>query len=185
MLALAAVLVAAGPLRADEKRTREELTNFLLGAEYSQWLVGAISQIADKKEIDRYLELSTDEQAREFIDRFWAERAPKGDFAVWPGRGPRDVFRRRAQEADRLYTEGVTLGRRTDRGTIYVLYGEPAEVTYEIDEEPPYDSIEVWRYDKKAAKGLDGRRPKSHYRFVEEDGLTVTYRQRLSMRNRM
>lgn len=152
-------------------RSAEQLTNFLLGPEKSLWLVGPISRIASDDEIDRYLRLSSDEAAAAFIEDFWARR--RTTQAVWPATQPEGIFETRALEADRLYSEGPRQGRRSDRGTIHVLYGPPDEVRYEVAVRPGLGPIEVWVYPKKAEKGLDGERPERYYYFVKRGEYTV------------
>ena len=171
-LALAGGLTLAEPAEAKKKpRPREELTNFLLGPELSLWLVGAIGRIASNEEIDRYLQLSSDEQAEAFIEEFWSRR--RSADAVWPAKQPQGIYEARAREADRRFSEGARQGRRSDRGTIHILYGEPEEVKYEVASRPGANTIEVWVYPKKGEKGLDGRSPDRYYYFAKRGEYTV------------
>lgn len=169
-------LLVASPLAAKKSRDRspEELTNFLLGPEYSQWLVGAVARIASEEEIRAYLQLTDAAAAAAFVDEFWQRR--RSADAVWPADQPRAQFETRAREADRRFSEGARLGRRSDRGTIFILYGEPQEVRYELSarrgpREPK--PIEVWEYPKDAPKGLDGERPERFYYFIQMGDETV------------
>ena len=85
------------------------------------------------------------------------------------------MFEQRAQESDRRFTEAGYRGRRTDRGVLFVLHGEPAEIDYEINplaEGPP---LEVWSYPADAPVGLDGRRPRPRYSFYKPGDLTVLF----------
>ncbi len=114
-----------------------------------------------------------DAAATAFIDRFWAKRDPDPER---PGNPVREQAEQRATEADRRFTEAGYAGRRTDRGTIFVLYGEPGEVTHEPGDfkgEPP---VEVWTYPESAAAGVDGKRPEPRYRFVQQGDLTILLR---------
>jgi GWxTD domain-containing protein len=149
------------------------LTNFALGADYAQWLVGPVARIASPREIREFLSLVDDESAAAFVESFWAKRVDPEN--PWPDQQPEAVFERRAGEADKRFTEGVTLGRRTDRGEIHIVYGPPEEIDYESDPESRYGPIEVWRYGRKAARGLDGARPKNVYRFAKTGELTQFY----------
>ena len=172
--ALALSLALPGELAAKKRKPRapEELTNFLLGPDYARWLVGPISHIASDSEIESYLRLDSDQAAAEFIEAFWADR--RSPEVVWPAPQPQGVFETRAREADTLYTEGSLSGRRSDRGTVYILYGEPAEVRYEVAARPGLGPIEVWVYPKDAERGLDGETPKRYYYFVKKGEHTVT-----------
>lgn len=172
-LVVALMLALPAELEAKKKkvRSREELTNFLLGPERSLWLVGAIGRIATDDEIDRYLRLTSDEEAETFIQEFWAGR--RSEKSVWPAAQPQGIYETRAREADRRFTEGARLGRLSDRGIVHILYGPPEEVRYEVAARPGIGPIEVWVYPKKAEKGLDGERPKRYYYFVRQGEYTV------------
>jgi GWxTD domain-containing protein len=165
------LLLLVPGLQAAREPSIGELTNFALSPELSQWLVGSISRIASESEVRQYLELDDDAAARAFIEDFWRRR--HSDEITWPDQQPRAVFERRAEEADRLYSEGINLGRRTDRGEIHVLYGPPAEKRYESDLDSRLGPMEVWEYDRKSERGLDGKRPKRFYRFVKSGETTV------------
>ena len=63
-----AIVWAASVTDAAAKKKRkspgpEELTNFLLSPDRSQWLIGAISKMATPEEIEAYLALTSDEEA--------------------------------------------------------------------------------------------------------------------------
>lgn len=166
--AAAAMPAAAGRPKQDDL----ELINPLLGPEHSQWLVGPISWMASKKEIDGYLLLTSDEQAEGFIKEFWQSRNPypeRSDNAL------RREFEERIAEADSQYQEGGLPGYRTPRGTVFVLYGEPEKVDYEVAPDPLDPLIEVWKYGKDAEKGLDGERPDRVYRFIKRGEVTRFY----------
>lgn len=178
---LALALLIAGPALADRpKYEKFELINPLLGPEYAQWLLGPISWIATKKEIEEYQAVTSDEEAARFIEEFWAERDP---VPQRPDNPLRETFRERVEEADDLYAEGGLPGHRTDRGILHVVYGEPEEVDYQVSPEPGDPLLEVWIYPKDAPEGLDGSRPSRTYRFVKRGELTRFFDQ-LSARER-
>lgn len=172
-LALALALPAAVAAAKKKKAPREasELTNFLLSPRYSQWLLGAVSRIATGAEIEAYLRLTDDEAAVAFIDEFWTGR--RSPDIVWPSPQPRELFESRAREADDQFSEGTHLGRRSDRGTIFILYGAPEETEYESSTEKNRPSYEVWRYPKSSEPGLDGERPEREYFFIKRGERTV------------
>lgn len=173
VLALALLLVVVAPLSAGRPDyERYELINPFVSPEYSQWLLGAIAWMADEKEIEAYLALTDDEAAAEFIEAFWAERDP---YPKRPDNPLREEYEERAEKADSLYAEAGYPGRRTPRGIIYTLYGEPEEVDYQVAPDPQDPLIEVWIYPKKAEKGLDRERPDRSYRFIKRDELTRFY----------
>jgi GWxTD domain-containing protein len=153
-------------------RSAADLTNPFLGPERSSWLIGPIARIATKEEIDAFLALQDDAQAAQLIEQFWAKRDPNPDK---PGNPLRVAFDERSAAADRLFTEAGYRGRRTDRGSIFILYGPPTKTDFEISpsrDEPP---VETWTYNPTSPAGLDGRKPASLYRFIKRGDLTVTY----------
>ncbi len=174
-LALLLLLGGLSPASAAKRKSRspEDLTNFLLSPRYSQWLVGPIAWMVSEKEIDVYLGLQKDEEAAAFISDFWRRR---GGSSLIPGQGPRALFDARVEEADRLFGEGINKGHRTDRGTVFVLYGEPEEIRFEVAPMGRGEFLEIWEYSKSADKGLDNRKPERIYRFVNDDGRTILYR---------
>jgi GWxTD domain-containing protein len=154
---------AFGLLVAAAVAGQAELINPFLGPEYARWLVGAVGEIASDSERDEFLLLEEDEDARRFVESFWAQ----------PSRsGIRDLYQSRYAEADRRFAEGVYPGGRTDRGAIFVLYGEPEAIEYEEFRDIEEPDVEIWRYTKQADLGLDGKKPKRTYRFVKVGDLT-------------
>ncbi|MEE8367954.1 MAG: GWxTD domain-containing protein [Thermoanaerobaculia bacterium] len=173
-LLVSLVLLCASGTRAakPKKYSPEDLINIFLSPEYSRWLVGPTARIASEGEIEQFLELMEDDAAGEFIERFWEERARGTE---WPAPPPRAIFERRARQADIVYSESASLGRRTDRGMILVLYGSPAQSGFEISPRRGESPIEVWVYPRDAPKGLDGQTPERYYRFQKRGDLTEFY----------
>ena len=170
---LLGILAGCGSGGAAAPSTRPaDLVNTNLGPDYASWLVGPIARMATPEEIETYSHLSGDFAAGDFIEGFWSRRDPDPE---QPGNPMRLTFERRAAAADRQYGEGGVLGRRTARGTVYVLYGKPEEVSFEV---APRDgsAIEVWTYAEDAPPGLDGKRPAHFYWFHKEGGITTFYR---------
>jgi len=153
-------------------RDRADLTNPFLGPEYTGWLIGPVSRLATPEEIQAFQAITTDEQAGQFVEAFWAKRDPNGDA---PGNPVRQAFEQRADHADRAFTEAGYRGRRTDRGAVFILYGPPKKLDYEVSPSPGEPPLEVWIYDETSPSGLDGRRPANLYRFIKRGDLTVTY----------
>jgi len=148
-----------------------DLTNPFLGPEYSGWLIGPVARLAKPDEIKAYLALHDDGEAAPFIQRFWERRNPN------PSHGNPLLarFEERADVADKKYSEAGVLGRRTDRGTIFILYGPPAKGGFEVARRPADPPIEVWQYGANAPAGLGGMHPDPFYRFTKRGDLTVLY----------
>lgn len=170
LLLLLAASAAAG--KRPKRQSLEELMNPLLSPQHALWLAGPISWMASEEEIGAYTRLTEDSQAEAFIEEFWRRRDPEPRY---PRNPARELFEERAAEADRLFREAGIPGRRTDRGTIYVLYGPPAEEDYEISQHPDDPPTLIWKYPADAPEGLDGERPERFYRFIKREELTTFY----------
>jgi GWxTD domain-containing protein len=170
-LALLALACASGGSTPGVGQSLADLTNPSLGPDYAQWLVGPISFLATTEEVPAYLALQDDEAAEAFIVRFWDRRNPghKEQNAL------RDLFEKRGAEADRLYSEAGFEGRRTDRGTIHVIYGAPKKIEFDAPRGPREAPVEVWTYGPDAKTGLNDRKPSPRYRFMKRGDLTVFY----------
>ena len=131
------------------------------------------------EEVNAYLALREDAAATAFIESFWTARDPNPARA---GNPLRELFEQREREADRRFSEAGYLGRRTDRGRTFVLYGEPKEIDHEIHPLPGEPPLERWDYDPATTPGLDRRRPLPAYRFVKRGDLTVLFTVPLSQR---
>lgn len=158
-----------------------ELINPLLRPELSQWLVGPISWIASEKEIEEYLLITSDETAEKFIEEFWAQRDP---YPQRPDNPARKLYEERMEDAAEEYAEAGQPGWKTPRGRIFVTYGEPDEVDYEVAPDPGDPLIEVWLYEKGAEKGLDGNKPDRRYRFIKRGELTEFYQRQSTIDRR-
>ena len=174
-----ALLTASAEAKKNKKKKKassvslEELFNPLLGPDYSHWLVGPIYELATESEIAEFLDLVSDDEATAFVEGFWKTRNEGTGFFE---DSPQEIFEQRAVEADKRYTEGMFPGRRTPRGTLLILYGEPEEIDFESPEKVGGPPLEVWKYSKEdAEEGLNGETPKENYRFIELDGKTVRY----------
>ena len=160
-LVLALVLGAtSAAVTADslERLHPDDLINPFLGPAYTSWLVGPVGQLADEEERTLFLLLESNEEAAAFVEEFWSRRdgALKRQFEV------------RATEADKRYSESGLLGRRTDRGMVYVLFGDPEKTEWEEHRNIDDPNIELWTYAKGTGKGLNGKKPSRRYRFARD-----------------
>lgn len=170
---LVLTVLAAWPAGAKKPSAPEDLFNPFIGVDYSYWLVGAIAELASEAEITEYLGLQSDHAAQLFIDRFWSERNKRTEAFK---KTPQQLFEQRSFEADKRFSERTYPGRRTDRGKIFVLFGEPQKIEFESPKEVGTPTLEVWSYKKYEGVSLTGNKPEKQYRFVEIEGQTVFYR---------
>lgn len=97
---------------------------------------------------DQWKNLETDDERRAFVTKFWDRRDPT------PGTSDnefREIYMRRVQTAARRYPGSVP-GYMTDRGKVYIIYGEPREQAMRPatnTERQPVDTGTdiLWRYD--------------------------------------
>ncbi len=141
-----------------ERLNPDDLINPFLGPAHTRWMVGPIGQLADEEERTLFLLLESSEEAEGFVEQFWSRR----DGAL------KRQFAQRAAEADKRYSESGLLGRRTDRGMVYVLFGDPEKTEWEEHRDIDDPNIELWIYPKSAAKGLNGKKPARRYRFARD-----------------
>ena len=177
LLLLLLPLLAVGCGGGASTRSKMELINPALGPDYSSWMAGAAARLATTEEIDEYITLADDQQAAAFIERFWKRHDPTPGKPVNP---LREAFETRSAAADHLYSESGQIGRRTDRGVLYVLYGLPKKIDHEVSPIRNGPPLEVWIYGTDAPSGLNGQRPNPLYRFVKSGDLTVLYNGRVT-----
>lgn len=175
LLLLVAVADCATAAKRDKRPTiprpsSHEWINPLLGLEHAQWLVGARAWMATPEEVEKFMSLTDDAEAERFERAFWQRR--DGDASTLFG-GLEQTFDERSDAADDRFGEGARPGRKSDRGAIYVLYGEPEEIEFETSAEPREPTLEVWSYPRDAEPGLDGREPPRRLFFEQAaDGRT-------------
>lgn len=103
----------------------------------------AARYICRKEDEKIFSKLSTPEAKREFLSQFWGEvESGKRGFTDVT----RAVYVDRVTIANQRYRQFGKEGWRTDRGRIYILYGEPSDIErYPMsDNAKPY---EIWQYD--------------------------------------
>lgn len=95
-----------------------------LSSEYADWADGPQGWLLTDAERAQFEALSSDDEARDFIELFWAKRDPDLSTRV---NEFRMEFEGRVQGADNHWTQGDTPGSLTDRGKTLILMGAPTE----------------------------------------------------------
>lgn len=98
--------------------------------------------IAEKFEIDEYKKLDSIDKKREFLFNFWKKRdeSPETQSNEF-----KKIYLSRVEISNSKYKFLSTSGFKTDRGRVYILYGEPDEIDRfpnETDTKP----YEIWAY---------------------------------------
>jgi len=158
LVLLVAVLLAAA-LDAGQPPPKPQLS-----AAHKAWLEDEAVYIITATEKSVFMKLWTDRERELFIEAFWKQRDPT------PGT-PENEFKtehfRRIAYADRvLGRETSRPGRKTDRGRIHIILGEPQDIERYEGKSSTYDT-EVWFYQGKTALGLP---PAFYVVFFKESG---------------
>jgi GWxTD domain-containing protein len=95
-----------------------------LGDAYKTWLEYDVVYIITGAERNAFLTLHTNEEREAFISQFWDRRNPTPDAAE--NKFKQEHFRRIAYANEHF--ESSAPGWKTDRGRIYILWGEPDSV---------------------------------------------------------
>jgi GWxTD domain-containing protein len=120
-----------------------------LGLSLAEWYAGPVRYLLTKEEDKEVRRLETDDERMEFVRRFWARRDPTPET---PENEARELLWRRVLEANRLFTDTIKEGWRTDRGRTYILLGPPDE--REVDPMPQAGRGEIrWVYRSSPARG--------------------------------
>jgi len=175
LLSLSANL-AFGEQKTDKER-REESESY-----YKKWLQEDVVYIISEEEKKVFKDLSTDEEREKFIEQFWYRRdtdprTPENEF--------KEEHYRRVAYANERFASGIP-GWKTDRGRIYIVFGQPAEIEAypsggSYDRQPHegggFTSVypfERWRY-----RHLDGIGDDVEIEFVDKS-MSGEYRIALS-----
>jgi len=95
-----------------------------------RWLLeteAIIPFLIQGEEQDRFLALGPGARER-YIEAFWTRHDP----TPGPGNATREEFDRRVDYANANFTTNIEPGMRTDRGRVYIKYGEADEIRREV-----------------------------------------------------
>ncbi|HWR35605.1 MAG TPA: GWxTD domain-containing protein [Clostridia bacterium] len=110
---------------------------------YRDWLQREVTYIITREEKDAFVKLPSDAARDTFIQRFWEIRNPSPGA---PSNEFKDEHYRRLAYADQFFgRDAGTPGWRTDKGRIYILFGEPQQKApyYGLNKVRP---MEIWFY---------------------------------------
>jgi GWxTD domain-containing protein len=136
-------LACAQSSAARSVAAQDETSNSKMHEAYKKWLDEDVRWIVTKEETEQFVKLSTDEERNQFIKQFWERReeqvanGAKTDF--------RGEYYRRIAYANQHFAAGIP-GWKSDRGRIYIVYGQPDSIDSHpggIGDVKPW---EVWHY---------------------------------------
>jgi len=143
---LSVILALAAPAAAGQKAAKPKLPDT-----YAKWLEDEVVDIIAPMEREVFLKLQTDRERDLFIEAFWKQRDPNPDT---PENEAKTEHYRRLAHVDRYYgRDAPRPGRKTDRGRIYVILGEPRDIQRFEGKSSTYDT-EIWFYQGKTDVGL-------------------------------
>jgi GWxTD domain-containing protein len=144
-IAAAAMLAPTAALPAQDERIAR------LPADARSWLQDEVAYIITDREREAFLLLETIDERKAFIDAFWRRRDP---IPATPQNELKDEHYRRLEHADRHFQEIASrAGRRTDRGRMYVILGDPKS-REAFDNYNEIFTSELWFYEGDPSKGL-------------------------------
>lgn len=123
----------------------------MLGSEFAIYdnnecdkMFSQIKYIATQKEIDQYKKLDSLNAKREFLYNFWKQRDPDPSTPV---NEFKEDYMKRVEYANKNFGLYTKEGYLTDRGRVYLMYGEPDQRDFYPSESnmKPY---EVWFYNQ-------------------------------------
>jgi len=92
---------------------------------YTKWLTEDVVYIITDEEARSFRQLKSDKEREKFIDEFWLRRDPT------PGTDRnefRDEYYERVAYANQNFAVDGVHGWQTDRGLIYIRWGQPDEI---------------------------------------------------------
>lgn len=102
-----------------------------------------IASESDVKEFDTFSQITDEkrrvETKRRYLYNFWKKRSVTGEGFS------RQQYKERVDGANQRYSGRFREGWQTDKGRIYILYGEPSEID-RYPNTPEYSPYEVWTY---------------------------------------
>jgi GWxTD domain-containing protein len=154
----------------EKREARKAVRQEIKGA-YKTWLEQDVAYIITDEERRAFKGLGNDEEREAFIEQFWQRRNPDPD-------SPENTFReehyRRIAYANEHFAAGKP-GWKTDRGHIYINFGQPDEITSHASggkyDRPVSEGggetetypFEVWRY-----RELEGIGENVELEFVDD-----------------
>jgi GWxTD domain-containing protein len=147
---IAGLVVLAALIPADAKKNKPKTP------ELKEWIDGPIRYVAEKREVQEFRSLKTDDARILFVENFWARRDPHPETLT---NEYRQIFWERVREANDSFIDMPGDGWHTDRGKIHILYGPPStiedDVHYRADDPTSTGGIIRWIYEGRAGGRMD------------------------------
>lgn len=156
-----------------ERKKRDKQLLKELGLRYREWLEEEVPYIILPEEREAFLRLGTNEERDQFIETFFDVRNPDPESS-------QNLFKeehyRRIAYANEHFASGVP-GWRTDRGRIYVIWGQADEIeahptggTYDRPPEEGGGTTTTYAWEKWRYRHLPGIQENVELEFVDPSG---------------
>lgn len=150
-----------------------------LSPEFADWAEGPAGFLLTKQELKEWKKISTDDEAKEFIDLFWARRNPSPDTSFNAFKAEFDAKVRYAEEN---FSFPGHSGATTDRAKVLILMGRPEGVqnktpsqtvpglgTTSGGTDEVQGAAQIWFYDpEKLPDGFKAKGNRLFFMFYEE-----------------
>lgn len=93
---------------------------------YSEWADGPVRHLMTREEMKQWKAVKSDDDAKAFVDLFWARRDPTPDTPI---NEYRNAFEQRVVVADKEFGTSNARGAMTDRGKVFILLGPPYQIS--------------------------------------------------------
>lgn len=125
---------------------------------YADWAEGPEKHLMTAEESAQWKTMKSDEEAKAFIDLFWARRDPTADT---PRNEAREEFNNRVLVSDQHFTSPRMRGALSDPGMVLILLGPPWQIGSKGQGRSPSAPGDVAFRDWSGAVGVQGPRGQS------------------------
>lgn len=108
-----------------------------------------VRYIATADEQAKWIKLTSIDAKRNFLFNFWSMRDPD---PTTPQNELKIEYFKRVDYVNKKYPSKFKRGYKTDRGRVFILYGEPTEIE-RFPNEPEYRPYEMWKYSSLQGQG--------------------------------
>ena len=100
-----------------------------------------ISSEREQNSQDVLLAEADEQKLKQYFLAFWRNRKPLAPEQAWK------IYHRKVKDANRLFSSGLRLGYKTDRGRVWLTYGKPDQ-RERRDMEPNMPAYIIWQYNR-------------------------------------
>ncbi len=132
---------------SEEEMNATSLENEFVGElsdedlEYSLRAIAPVVDQGDSELLNLLVSGNEVEAQKRYLYAYWSKKHP-----AFPQQGY-DDYMKVARAIDKLYNSGFGYGFETDRGYVYMKYGQPVDIV-SVDTEPTAPPYEIWIYNR-------------------------------------